>query len=56
MGIYLWCKLFGDDMEPYDYDEIEPCKRWGIEDDRNVMTSWPHGVKTLIVLGKGREN
>lgn len=35
---YLYCTLFGHDMEPYDYDVAEPCKRCGIEDDRNIMT------------------
>jgi hypothetical protein len=35
---YLYCTLFGHDMEPYDDDIAEPCKRCGIEDDRNVMT------------------
>jgi hypothetical protein len=35
---YLYCTAFKHDMEPYNYDEIEPCKRCGIEDDRNIMT------------------
>jgi hypothetical protein len=34
---YLWCWAFGHDMEPFNYDESEPCKRCGIEDDRNCM-------------------
>lgn len=34
---YLWCCIIGHDMEPYDYDEMEPCKRCGIEDDRNCL-------------------
>jgi hypothetical protein len=45
---YFWCCLFGHNMEPYNYDVAEPCKRCGIEDDRNCMTSWLDRIKTLI--------
>jgi hypothetical protein len=34
---YLYCTLMDHDMEPYNYHVIEPCKRCGIEDDRNCM-------------------
>ena len=34
---YLWCTAFDHDLEPYDYDVMEPCRRCGIEDDRNCM-------------------
>jgi len=35
---YLHCTLLDHDLEPYDYDVMEPCRRCGIEDDRNCMT------------------
>jgi hypothetical protein len=34
---YLYCTLMDHDIEPYDYDVMEPCRRCGIEDDRNCM-------------------
>lgn len=42
---YIWCYLFGHDMEPYNYDVCEPCKRCGIEDDRNCMTPFFQRLK-----------
>ena len=35
---YVWCSVLGHDMEPFNYDVAEPCKRCGIEDDRNCLT------------------
>jgi hypothetical protein len=48
---YLYCTLFDHDMEPHDEDddELEPCLRCGIEDDRNIMTLWS---RVRSVLGK----
>jgi hypothetical protein len=46
---YLYCTLFDHDMEPYNYDVAEHCKRCGIEDDRNIMTLWS---RIRSVLGK----
>lgn len=57
---YLWCCVFGHDMEPYNEDVMEPCKRCGIEDDRNCLTpliglGWKHIIRQVRYMA-GRDS